>query len=149
MLRWCSPAVVLDYQCSGVMGLASQDKRNPDEMNHVGAERAALHWWKKASHSERWDCNTVILTWLTAGTPQHCLVEKGRTAVSHRFQSITMLIMRNYNFRILDLLMLVAWIEMYTLNHTELCDAQCVRSNQRTSRLFNPDHKDVFFLTSN
>lgn len=72
MPRWCSPAVLLDYQCSGVMGLASQDKTNPDEMNHVGAERAALYWWKKPSHSERWDCNSVVLTWvtwLTAWTP--------------------------------------------------------------------------------
>lgn len=74
MPRWCSFAVLLDYQCSGVMGLASQDKTNPDEMNYVGTERAALYWWKKPSHSERWDCNSVVLTrvtWLTAWTLPH------------------------------------------------------------------------------
>ena len=79
--RWRSLAVLLDYQCSGVMGLARQDKTNPDEMNHVGAERAALCWWKKPRHSERWDCNSGVLpwvTWLTAWSPARSLQRRQR-----------------------------------------------------------------------
>lgn len=78
MPRWCSPAVLLDYQCSGVMGLASQDKTNPDEVNHGGAERAALNWWKEPRHSERWECNSVVLTRVTRLTTL-CLERKEQT----------------------------------------------------------------------
>lgn len=45
-------AVFLDYQCSGVTGLAGQDKTDPDEADHGGEVRAALGWWGKAARSE-------------------------------------------------------------------------------------------------
>lgn len=52
-----------------------------------GEERAAVDWWKKPSNSERWECNSVVLTRvtrLTAWTPADCPKRKEQTIGFYR-----------------------------------------------------------------